>query len=136
MGLRLPAATIVLIRIALLLRNERHAFSARRICPPKYLLPTNHFQKNPKSASLCAVALVALVCGSSIAMPAQTAHFGGVQTTVATGFNYPAAVAVDSSGDIYVADFLNHVAKEIVAVNGAFLLHQLFELWEPSLIRI
>jgi DNA-binding beta-propeller fold protein YncE len=34
----------------------------------------------------------------------QTAHFAGAQTTVGSGFYQPFGVAVDSSGNLYVAD--------------------------------
>lgn len=69
-------------------------------------------------ASACAV-FAALLCGAAPAAPAQTAHFAGVQTTLANGFSDPAATAVDSSGNVYVADMLNHAVKEILAVNGS-----------------
>ena len=39
------------------------------------------------------------------AAQAQTAHFGGVQTVLfSSGLHYPAGVAVDSSGNVYIAD--------------------------------
>jgi DNA-binding beta-propeller fold protein YncE len=35
--------------------------------------------------------------------------------TLGSGFNYPAGVAVDSSGNVFVADTSNNAVKEILA---------------------
>jgi uncharacterized membrane protein len=43
----------------------------------------------------------------------------GVQSVLGRGFNFPAGVAVDNSGDLFVADFNNSAVKEILAVNGS-----------------
>jgi sugar lactone lactonase YvrE/uncharacterized membrane protein len=43
----------------------------------------------------------------------------GVQTTLGSGYNLPTGVTVDSSGDVFVADFDNFQVKEILAVNGS-----------------
>src|ERR1700758_4785738 len=48
----------------------------------------------------------------------QTAHFAGAQTTVGSGFYEPFGVAVDSSGNLYVADADTFTIYEILAVNG------------------
>jgi len=52
------------------------------------------------------------------AMQAQTAQFSGAITTLGSGFNYPASLAVDASGNVFVADALNSAMYEIVAVGG------------------
>ena len=45
---------------------------------------------------------------------------GGYTTvnTLGSGFNTPEGVAVDGSGNVYVADFGNNAVKEIVAAGG------------------
>ena len=40
------------------------------------------------------------------------------QTMLGSGFNVPEGVAVDASGNVFVADARNNAVKEIVAVNG------------------
>jgi sugar lactone lactonase YvrE len=46
------------------------------------------------------------------------AHFSGTQTTVGSGFYEPVGVAVDRSGNLYVADADTFTIYEILAVNG------------------
>jgi sugar lactone lactonase YvrE len=69
---------------------------------------------------LCAI-LAVLFGNKAGTASAQTAHFSGAQSlsVVASGFNTPAGVTLDSSGNIYVADALNNVVREILAVNGS-----------------
>jgi len=43
----------------------------------------------------------------------------GAQSVLGSGFDSPIGVAVDGSGDIYVADTFHSAVKEIVAVNGS-----------------
>ena len=43
----------------------------------------------------------------------------GIQDILGSGFNSPVGVAVDGSGDLYVADYGNNAVKEILAVNGS-----------------
>jgi large repetitive protein len=43
----------------------------------------------------------------------------GMQSTLGSGFNVPSGVAVDGSGNVFVADFGNNAVKEILAVNGS-----------------
>ncbi len=69
-------------------------------------------------AALCAL-LAVLHCGAGSLATAQTAYFSGAQTTVGSDFDLPAGVAVDSSGNVYVADFYHSEVKEILAVNGS-----------------
>jgi len=44
---------------------------------------------------------------------AQTAHFSGAQIALGGGFNAPRGIAVDISGNVYVADSGNNAVKEI-----------------------
>lgn len=53
------------------------------------------------------------------AIHAQTAKFVGVQTTLGSNFSSPYGLAVDGSGNVYVADSGTNSVKEIVAVNGS-----------------
>ncbi len=48
----------------------------------------------------------------------QIGFLPGVTKTLGMGFNQPYGVAVDSSGDVFVADTINGAVKEIVAVGG------------------
>jgi DNA-binding beta-propeller fold protein YncE len=50
------------------------------------------------------VLTAALLVGFGAMAIGQTAHFAGAQTTVGSGFYQPFGVAVDSSGNLYVAD--------------------------------
>src|SRR5215469_11223461 len=65
--------------------------------------------------SVCLAAFCLLAVTSPLA--AQTAH-SGATVPVGSGFSNPFGVAVDRSGNVFVADTNNNVVKEIVAVNG------------------
>ncbi len=55
------------------------------------------------------------------AQPARAqaaAYYSGVTSTVGSGFSNPHGVAVDASGNVFVADQTSNAVKEIVAVNG------------------
>jgi len=69
---------------------------------------------------LCLAGAVTLALSLLAGVPlgAQTAHFGGAVATLGSGFVTPTGVAVDGSGNVYVADNGNSAVKEIVAVNG------------------
>jgi len=57
--------------------------------------------------------------GAWVGMQAQTAHFAWAQTVVASGLNYPTGVAVDGSGNIYIADTSNRqVLKETLSAGS------------------
>jgi DNA-binding beta-propeller fold protein YncE len=49
----------------------------------------------------------------------QVAFPPGVQTMIGSGFGNPSGVAVDGSGDVFVADYGNNAVCEIVAASGA-----------------
>ncbi len=72
---------------------------------------------NRRNASwIACLALLAALGAAPLA--AQTAYFSGAQTTLGSGFNFPTDVAVDASGNIYVADTQNWAVKEILASSG------------------
>jgi DNA-binding beta-propeller fold protein YncE len=54
-----------------------------------------------------------------IGVAPQVAYPPGTTSTIGSGFFQPYDVAVDSAGDVFVADFAHHAVKEIVAVGGA-----------------
>jgi DNA-binding beta-propeller fold protein YncE len=45
-------------------------------------------------------------------------NFSWAITTLVSGFSNPYGVAVDGSGNVFVADFNNSTVKEILAVSG------------------
>jgi streptogramin lyase len=63
---------------------------------------------------LCLSALGGLVSSAE----AQTAHFSWAITSLGSGFNGPGGVAVDASGNIFVADTGNSAVGEILASSG------------------
>jgi sugar lactone lactonase YvrE len=48
----------------------------------------------------------------------QVGFLPGVTGTLSSGFKNPAGLAVDGSGNVFVADYNNNAVKEIVAVGG------------------
>jgi hypothetical protein len=68
------------------------------------------------TALACGAAMEGLMLGGPRA-EAQTAHAGGT-IPIGSGFHVPTGVAVDASGDVFVADYNNNAVKKIVAVNG------------------
>jgi hypothetical protein len=52
--------------------------------------------------------------GSLATAHAETAH-AGVTVAVGSGFSAPVGMAVDGSGNVFVADYTNNAVKEIVA---------------------
>jgi sugar lactone lactonase YvrE len=62
--------------------------------------------------------LLAALHGGMQAAQAQVS-FDGVQTVLGSGFNEPLGVAVDGSGNVYIADTDSGDVKEILAVNGS-----------------
>ena len=86
-------------------RLRKHAFIGRR-----------------SPLRLRSISVLLAGCGSVLGWcspaQAQTAHLSGVVNPVGSGFSAPYSVAVDASGDVFVADTSNSAVKEIVAVNG------------------
>src|SRR5258707_13379459 len=56
--------------------------------------------------------------GLACSAEGQTAHFSWAISPLGNGFNSPEGVAVDASGDIFVADYGNNAVKEILAAGG------------------
>jgi sugar lactone lactonase YvrE len=55
-----------------------------------------------------------LLCGALVVTPSAAQ----VVNTLGSGFNYPRQVAIDRSGNVFVADVSNNAVKEILAVGG------------------
>ena len=66
------------------------------------------------SKVLVAATLLVLPCS----LVAQTAHFSGSVFTRGSGFGNPDGVAVDRSGNLFVADQLNSAVYELLAAGG------------------
>jgi hypothetical protein len=63
-----------------------------------------------------AVLFLIVLAGSAPFAEAQTAHFSGGQTTVVSGLDDPEGVAVDGSGNVYIANPLtDQVFKETLS---------------------
>ncbi len=66
---------------------------------------------------IACVLVLAIACCAGIPLAAQTAHAGGT-LPIGSGFYLPSGVAVDGSGNVFVADFGNNAVQETVAVGG------------------
>src|SRR5258705_8317278 len=69
------------------------------------------------------VSALAVLCLSALGLfapsaEAQTAHFSWAMSTLGSGFSLPQGVAVDASGNLFIADNGNNSVKEIVAAGG------------------
>jgi sugar lactone lactonase YvrE len=53
-----------------------------------------------------------------IGLGPQVTFSPGIQSTLGSGFNFPGGVAVDGSGNIFVADASNNAVKEVLAAGG------------------
>jgi hypothetical protein len=65
-----------------------------------------------------AVLFLSALSGFAPSAEAQTAHFSGATSVLANGFNQASSVAVDASGNVFVADSANNAVKEILAAGG------------------
>src|SRR5258708_18607338 len=65
-----------------------------------------------------AVLLLSALVGLAPSDEAQAAHFSGALSTVGSGFNNPQGLAVDGSGNVFVADTGHNAVKEILAAGG------------------
>jgi NHL repeat len=61
--------------------------------------------------------VLTIACTAGMPLAAQTAHAGGA-IPIGSGFSHPFSVAVDGSGNVFVADQYHNAVKEIVAVGG------------------
>jgi sugar lactone lactonase YvrE len=67
-----------------------------------------------RNRTICASLLVLfLLAMSPINAGAQTAHFSYAQLTLVSGFDFPDGIAVDHSGNVFVADTFNNNVDEI-----------------------
>jgi streptogramin lyase len=65
-----------------------------------------------------AVLFLSALSGFAPSAEAQTAHFSGATSLLSNSFNQPTSVAVDASGNVFVADSANNAVKEILAAGG------------------
>ena len=99
-------------------------------CPsPSFLLRNFSFDKQQASeaaswwnalammANVVVLALIAGMCFAGAPLAAQTARAGGT-LPIGSGFSSPNGVAVDGSGNVFVASQGNNAVYEIVAVDG------------------
>jgi sugar lactone lactonase YvrE len=70
------------------------------------------------TAALLVLGVAAFGALGGIALNAQTVSFTATQRTLGSGFDSPGDVAVDSSGNLFVADSRNNAVKEILAAGG------------------
>ncbi|MES2220945.1 MAG: NHL repeat-containing protein, partial [Acidobacteriota bacterium] len=69
---------------------------------------------------LAGLLLVCTCIGAGSELRAQTAHFSGMVRTLGSGDPLnPVGVAVDRTGDVFIADATDNAVKEMVAVNGS-----------------
>src|ERR1019366_6032253 len=55
---------------------------------------------------------------ATFAKTTSGAYIPSAQSTLGSGFRYPSGVAVDGSGNVFIADRLHRGVKEIVAASG------------------
>ncbi len=70
-----------------------------------------------KVVSVCLLSALLLLAAPTLS--AQTAHFSYAQQTIGSGLSFPASVAEDSSGNVFIADYSNgRVLKETPSGSG------------------
>ena len=81
--------------------------------------------RTPSFEETCRLPRLALLCSflwallGSGAISAQTAHFSGTITTLGSGFASPYGLAVDGSGNVFVAnDSVMNGVQESLAAGG------------------
>jgi sugar lactone lactonase YvrE len=62
---------------------------------------------------ICCLSMLFLGDIAQVSLEAQTAYFSGAVTSLGGGFKGPSGVALDASGNLYVADSLNNAVYEI-----------------------
>lgn len=72
-----------------------------------------------KTLRFASISLFAALWAGAATTAAQTANYGGVITTLETGLNVLQGVAVDASGNVYIAAAYQSSIEELVAVNGS-----------------
>jgi sugar lactone lactonase YvrE len=61
-----------------------------------------------------------MLCGACLSAHAQSAHFAWAQSIVLNGLFSPQAVAVDGSGNIYIADTYNEQVLKVTLSDGGY----------------
>ncbi len=73
----------------------------------------------PRGVTLALSICFIVFCAFAQGLAAQSAYFSGVSATLlSTGLSAPNGVAIDSSGNLFVADTGNNQVKEILAAGG------------------
>jgi sugar lactone lactonase YvrE len=80
---------------------------------------TGPISRLPRALSASAGLLAALFVLAGNGLQAQTAQFVWADTALVGGFSSPVGVAVDPSGNVYVADSGTNALYEVMAVNGS-----------------
>ncbi len=89
------------------------------VCPASFPLQTRLSSSRLNCYVAPARLAMLLAIGAACALPAQAqATFNGAQRTLGSGFDKPHGVAVDASGNIFIADTGNNAVKEVLSAGG------------------